>query len=160
MSIKKTDSLLSSLFSKDCQPCSIMAANILIFGVCALTTTISILSGYGPIHDTISWHGIVHLFNTSLEKGIIPFWNPYSQTGTPFFYYFQVWGVLDPVNLTLIIAQKLTGCSTYAIYVIRTMFWYFIFISGTYNLLRLLIKDNRISLYFSFVLFLSTFLVT
>ena len=71
-----------------------------------------ILTGFTPIHDAIGWHGAFHYFYTSIEREVIPYWNPYSQTGTPFFNYFQSFGLLLPLQFPWILFQKLTSCTT------------------------------------------------
>ncbi len=116
-----------------------------------------IMTGYAPTHDAISWHGIFHYFYNSIEKGIFPYWNPYSQTGTPFYAYCQPFGLLEPSNFLFVLIQKITGCTTFTTYILHYMFYFYIFIIGAYYVLRITIKSNRISLLYSLILFLACF---
>jgi len=134
-----------------------LSAHIIIASIFIFVAGFFILTGYGPIHDAISWHGTFHYFYSSIEKGIFPYWNPYSQTGTPFYVYCQAFGLLEPSNFLFIFIQKITGCNTLTTYILHYLFYFFIFIIGTYHLLRIITKSNSISLLFSLVLFLSCF---
>ena len=136
---------------------SLLSAHLIIASIFIFVAGFFILSGYGPIHDAISWHGTSHYFYSSIEKGIFPYWNPYSQTGTPFYVYCQSFGLLEPSNFLFIIIQKITGCTTLTTYILHYLFYFFIFIIGTYHLLRVVTKSNSISLLFSLVLLLSCF---
>ncbi|OHD69333.1 MAG: hypothetical protein A2W19_05330 [Spirochaetes bacterium RBG_16_49_21] len=116
-----------------------------------------IISGYGPVHDAMNWHGVSHYFYTSVADGRFPYWNPYSQAGTPFYNYFQTLGLLEPSNFIFIFIQKITGCTTFTSYILHYLFLMYIFILGTYFTLRFLLRDNRLSLVFSIILLLSVF---
>lgn len=116
-----------------------------------------IVTGYGPVHDAMEWHGVFHYFYSSLEQGSVPYWNPYSQTGTPFFTYFQAFGLLDPTNLLCVPMKWFTGSTTFSTYLIHYLFYYFLFIIGTYEVIAFLGKNKPVALLFSGVLLLGCF---
>ncbi len=135
----------------------LLFSNYSIFFIFLILTVSFIISGYVPIHDAINWHGIFHYFCVSIEKGVIPWWNPFSQTGTPFYQYYQTLGLLDPSIFLLILIKKITSCTTFTLYIIHYFFRYFILISGTYYLLLLITNDKKISFFFSLGLLLASF---
>ncbi len=114
-----------------------------------------LLKGFSPTHDAISWQGAYHFFYSQIQNGVIPFWNPYSQTGTPFFVYYQSFGLLDPFNLVFIGLGKVTRCSTLTAYVFYYLFCYYVFVLGSYYTLRSITGDRSTSLLFSTVLSLA-----
>lgn len=132
-------------------------ANAIIASIFISIAGFFIITGYAPVHDAISWHGIFHYFYNSVEKGILPYWNPYSQTGTPFYVYYQSFGLLEPTNFLFVFIQKITGCSTFTTYILHYIFYFYIFIAGAYYVLRITTKNNVISLLFSLILFLACF---
>jgi hypothetical protein len=134
-----------------------MFAHIVLGVIFILVGSFWISTGYQPSHDVIEVHGLSHYFYSSIARGIIPYWNPYTQTGTPFFPYFQAGGFLTPLQFFCIFLQVLTGCTTLTTYVLHYLLMYYIFIVGTYYTLRLITTNNAISLIFSIVLFLASF---
>jgi hypothetical protein len=128
---------------------------LVLFLIFILFLIIFLVNGLTPTHDAISWQGAYHFFYSQIEKGIIPYWNPYSQTGTPFFVYYQSFGLLDPFNFIFIFVQKITGCTTLTTYIIYYLYCYFIFILGSYYTLKFIVKDQMISLLFSLILCLA-----
>ncbi len=136
---------------------SLFSAHVIIASIFISISGFFILTGYAPIHDAISWHGVFHFFYSSIEKGIFPYWNPYSQVGTPFYVYCQSFGLLEPSNFLFVLIQKITGCTTFTAYILHYMFYFYVFIIGTYYVLRVVTNSNSTSLLFSFVLFLACF---
>lgn len=130
---------------------------VIIGEICLGLASFCILSGYLPTHDAINLHGGYHYFYNSIGKGVIPYWNPYSQTGTPFFINFQGWGLLLPSQFICILFQKLTGCTTLTTYIIHYFLLYYIFIVGAFYTFRLFTRHNIISLIFSVILLCATF---
>jgi len=114
-------------------------------------------TGYLPGHDVVEDYGLSHYFYSSVARGVIPYWNPYSQTGTSFFGYFQPGGFLTPLQFLCILLQILTGCTTLTIYIVHYLLMYYVFILGAYCTLRLITANNGVSLIFSLVLFLASF---
>jgi len=122
-----------------------------------LLAIIFILLGITPSHDAIGWQGAHHFFYSSTESGVLPFWNPYSQTGTPFYVNYQTFGLLEPSNFLFIFIKKITGCTTLTAYLLHYFFYYYIFIIGTYATLRIITKSSKISLLFSMILLFACF---
>lgn len=114
-----------------------------------------LLNGFSPTHDAISWQGAYHFYYSQVEKGIMPYWNPYSQTGTPFFVYYQSFGLLDPIHFIFIGINKITGCSTLTSYVLYYLSCYYVFVLGAYYTLRSITGDRSTSLLFSLILSLA-----
>lgn len=133
-----------------------LSCNIAIFSIFFIGSSFFIITGYGPVHDAIGWQGIFHYFSENAQQGILPLWNPYSQTGTPFYVYYQTIGLLNPTYFISILIQKITQCTSVTAYIINYMLTYFIFILGTYYLLRQITNNNKSNFWFSIVLFLST----
>ena len=96
-----------------------MFAHIVLGVIFILVGSFWILTGYQPSHDVIEVHGLSHYFYSSIARGVIPYWNPYTQTGTPFFPYFQAGGFLTPLQFFCILLQVLTGCTTLTTYVLH-----------------------------------------
>ncbi len=107
-------------------------AHIVIISLFIAVVSVCLFTGFLPTHDVIAWYGMNHYFYHSLEQGIIPYWNPYSQTGTPFFQYFQTHGLLLPSQFIFIVLQKVTGWTTLTTYILHYFFLYYLFITGTY----------------------------
>ena len=134
-----------------------LSAHILLGSIFLVLAATFILLGITPSHDSIGWFGAYHYFYSSIGRGVFPFWNPYSQTGTPFFPNLQAFGLLEPSHFIFILIQKLTGSTTLTTYLFHFLFCYSVFIIGTYNSLRVITKNNKISLLFSFILLLACF---
>jgi len=132
-------------------------APIVLGVIFMIVGSVWIVTGYQPSHDVIEVHGLSHYFYSSIARGIIPYWNPYTQTGTPFFPYFQAGGFLTPLQFFCIFLQVLTGCTTLTTYVLHYLLMYYLFIVGTFYTLRVITTNNVISLLFSIVLFLASF---
>ncbi len=132
-------------------------AHLLLGGIFIALAGIFILTGFTPKHDAMGWHGAFHYFYTSVERGVMPYWNPYSQTGTPFFNNFQSFGLLLPVQFFWILVQKLTDSSTLTTYILFYFSMYYLFIAGTYCTLNIIIKHPNRSLCFSMTLLLVSF---
>lgn len=130
----------------------------IVLGLIFMTVgSVWIVTGYQPSHDVIEVHGLSHYFYSSIARGMIPYWNPYTQTGTPFFPYFQAGGFLTPLQFFCILLQALTGCTTLTTYILHYLLMYYLFIVGTYYTLRLITTNPVISLLCSIVLFLASF---
>lgn len=135
---------------------SIFSVGIIFFIFSGLAAFF-IMTGVTPNHDAMEWAGASHYFYSSVAKGVIPFWNPYSQCGTPFYPYFQSFGLLEPSNLFFILVYKMTGCSTLTVYLLHYLYYYLVFILGAYFLLVFIVGNRKVSLLFSLVLFLACF---
>ncbi len=107
---------------------------------------------YTPIHDAADWVGTFHYFYASIEKGVIPLWNPYSQTGTPFYTYYQPFGLLEPVNLLIALTKAVTHVRSLTAYLLDYLFRYFIFILGTYYVIKVVVSSSRTAVLFSMIL--------
>jgi hypothetical protein len=128
-----------------------------IFSFFVFMGSFYILSGITPNHDSIEWAGASHYFYSSVAEGIIPYWNPYSQCGTPFFVNFQSFGLLEPSQFIFALIQKLIHCTTLTTYLLHYLFCYFIFIIGAFFLIAFLTKNRRVAFFFSIVLLLAVF---
>jgi len=138
-------------------PDRLLCAHLVIGTIFIIIAGFCISTGYMPIHDVISWHGVFHFFYSNIERGVLPFWNSYSQTGTPFYTYYQSFGLLEPSNFLFILVQKIIGCTTLTTYIMHYLFYFFIFIIGAYYSLRIITQNNSISLLFSLILLLGCF---
>ncbi|MBU1870236.1 MAG: hypothetical protein KJ818_07190, partial [Candidatus Omnitrophica bacterium] len=136
---------------------SVGVAYLILGSILSIAAGFCIMSGYSMIHDAIDFHGAQHFYYTNLSKGLFPLWNPYSQTGTPFYVYFQAFGLLEPINFVVVFLQSITGCTTFTSYLVLYFTYYFIFIAGVYNLLRVVTKDNAVSLLFSLIMLVTCF---
>jgi len=112
-------------------------------------------TGYGPVHDAINWQGVFHYFYSSVAGGTIPYWNPYSQGGTPFYVYFQPFGLLEPSNFFFIALQGVFGLSSLTGYICHYLFIFYLFILGAFLTMRQITKNFSKSLLFAFVLMLA-----
>lgn len=130
---------------------------LVIFSVFFSLALFFLSTGITPNHDAIEWAGASHYFYSSLANGVMPYWNPYSQCGTPFYPYFQSFGLLEPTNLFFVLFYKLTGCTTLTAYLLHYLCYYFVFIVGTYFLLLFIVKSRKVSLLFSLVLLMACF---
>jgi len=127
----------------------------LIFIVLIITFTIFQLT---PEHDSIVWFvGWDFFYNTLTEQHVLPLWNPYDQTGTPFYPYYQPFGLLNPIQFIVVFLQKLIGWESITSYLVQFFAYYFIFIIGSYHVLRLATQNNLISFFFSIILMLACF---
>jgi hypothetical protein len=139
---------VTDLRSKDFSP-------LLVASVPLFYAVLYFMKGFSPTHDAISWQGAYHYFYSQIQNGIMPYWNPYSQTGTPFFVYYQSFGLLDPFNFLFIGIGKLTGCSTLTAYILYYFFCYYVFVLGTYYTLKSITEDRSTSFVFSMILSLA-----
>lgn len=131
------------------------AVGALILAVlCAFPPALLMLARLTPIHDSIFWYPLFAYFYESIAHGVIPYWNPYSQLGSPFFPMFQSLGLLDPLNLILALLYKFTRVNSLLLYLIHLFFQFYLFLVGTYFTLIHVTRNVRQSLLFSVVLFL------
>ena len=47
---------------------SVLTAHLIIASIFTFLAGFFIITGYAPVHDAISWHGIFHYFYNSVEK--------------------------------------------------------------------------------------------
>ncbi|MBF0441584.1 MAG: hypothetical protein HQK54_06740 [Oligoflexales bacterium] len=112
---------------------------------------------YSMSHDAIEWQGVYHYFYSSIASGVFPLWNPFSQMGTPFYQYYQCFGLLLPTNFIVIGLQKIFNWSTLTSYIIHYFLLYYIFILGSFFVFKLFLVDTAESFVFSLFLLISTF---
>lgn len=134
-----------------------LVAHIVIASLFIVLVSVCISTNFLPTHDVIEVHARNHYFYDSIARGVIPYWSPYGQTGSPFFSTFQAGGFLIPSQFVFIFFQKITGCTTLTTYILHYFFMYYIFILGTYYTLRVITDHNMNSLLFSIVLLLASF---
>jgi len=127
---------------------------LVLAGLCALPPALLMLARLTPIHDSIFWYPSFAYFYESIAQGVIPYWNPYSQLGSPFFPMFQSLGLLDPLNLLLGLVYKFTKVNSLMLYLIHLFFQFYLFLLGAYLTLIHITRNVRQSLLFSVVLFL------
>ena len=132
-------------------------AHIVIGSIFLVLASFCTLTGFLPTLDTIEVHGAFHYFYSSITRGIIPYWNPHSQTGMPFFNEFQTFGLLLPSQFVFVLFQKITGCTTLTTYILHFFFLYYVFVVGTYYTLQLITTRSIISLTFSMILAFACF---
>jgi hypothetical protein len=131
------------------------AVGTLILAIlCAFPPALLMLARLTPIHDSIFWYPWFAHFYESIAHGVIPYWNPYSQLGSPFFPMFQSLGLLDPSNLILALLYKFTRVNSLLLYLIHLFFQFYLFLVGTYFTLIHVTRNVRQSLLFSVVVFL------
>lgn len=84
-------------------------------------------------HDTINWLPFFDYYYSTVATGEFPFWNPYSQLGTPFFPGLQVLGLLDPTNLIFVgLYRFFPDLDPMALYHVRLFSRMFVFILGAH----------------------------
>lgn len=130
---------------------------------CALGSFFVILAllyswgGYTPVHGAMSPYGDYKFFYTSLAEGILPFWNPYSQSGMPYYVNYQLYGFLEPTNFLAVLAMKVFSWTPLAAYLFHQLLVYYIFVTGALHVLRFITGSPRTSLLFAFVFALAVF---
>lgn len=75
----------------------------------ALSLCAMLAGGFLPIHDAIGWEGIHRFFSSGIREWQLPFWNKFSQGGTPFYPYYQSIGLIEPLSLGMTIMLKFLG---------------------------------------------------
>ena len=86
----------------------------------------------------------------ALEKGIFPFWNPYSNCGEPFFLTLYAYPIFfNPLNLVLYAAVAIFKFSLLDAYVLSWLCIFIEFAAGCFFLFRYLFKE-RLGAYTAF----------
>ena len=120
-----------------------------VFALLAVSSAAMFLAGFLPIHDAIGWEGIHRFFSSGLRNWQIPFWNKFSQGGTPFYPYYQSLGLIEPLNLAVALALKVLGVpigySYAATYLLLVLFITF----TSYLVLEHVLRDKRLSVSFA-----------
>ncbi len=94
-------------------------------------------------HDAVWWMGNYYYFIESLASGTYPLWDPYTTTGTNFYPYLHVHGLLDPlVFITLIMVKA--GVAPLTSYTYLYLFMLVVFGAGAYYLYRQ-VSGHRLS---------------
>lgn len=62
-------------------------------------------------HDAIYWYPVYHYFVGSLSQGVFPLWDPYMQSGTPFYTNINLLGLLDPLLIIFAILIRFVNLS-------------------------------------------------
>ncbi len=119
--------------------------------------TVFVTFGITPVHDAIGGYGPFHYFCEWLARGVVPYWNPYQLTGRPFYPDFQLYGLWEPSNYLFILLYKLTGCTILTAFLWHYLFYYWLFIEGSYWTFSLLTRKPGPSLLFSLVLLMGLF---
>ncbi len=101
---ESTTSLLMKFFSYK----TTAGGTILLSVIFIVLANLMLASNYLPIHDAIEWHGVFHYFYNAVERGVMPYWNPYSQTGTPFFNNFLL-GCIASLTIALELFRRCRG---------------------------------------------------
>jgi len=129
---------------------------LLLGGVVGGLTLLCILTDVYPVHDAIEWHGIFRYYYYWISHGVVPFWNPYTQAGTPFYFYFQALGLLEPSNLIFAFLGRLAGGAWLQADFAHYMFIFLVFILGSYLLMAEVSGSLSGALIFTVVLLLSS----
>ncbi|MFC1522315.1 YfhO family protein [Elusimicrobiota bacterium] len=89
------------------------------------------------VHDTMRLFPMWAYFADCLQKGILPLWDPYLETGQPFFIISpgMTWAWY-PWTFMLILMGKLAGTPLISLFHYNLLAMYLILITGTYALFR------------------------
>ena len=112
-----------------------------------------LISGTYTTHageDMLSWYGVFQYFFESASDGVLPYWNPYSHGGEPFYLLFSLFRLLDPLIIIPVILTKLFSPDLLYIYHWHHALRLFLFLIGEFLLVKYLFKDKFIT----FVLFI------
>jgi len=94
------------------------------------------------VHDAIIWYGAFHYYVAGMADGNFPFWNPYMQSGTPFYPNMSIYGLLDPVILAGIAAVRAFSVSPLTVYIYFRLFRLAVFVVGAFFLFRHVTKNS------------------
>ena len=128
-----------------------LLASVLVFGVIYLNL---LLAGEMFTHDAIVWYGSYHYFVESLSRGVIPLWDPYTISGTPFYQNIPHVGDLDPIVLLCAIAVKL-GMTPLTTFIYMHLSRLLVFAFGAYYLFKFITGCRASSAVAACVLFFS-----
>ncbi|MFC1521480.1 YfhO family protein [Elusimicrobiota bacterium] len=103
-----------------------------------------------PVHDTLRHFPIWAYFADCIQQGIVPLWDPYLESGQPFFivspgmvHSWQPWSII------LVFLGKLTGTMLLNLYLYNMLIMHLIFTCGCYFLFKHL-TSSRIAAFSGF----------
>jgi hypothetical protein len=103
--------------------------------------------------DIEHWYGASAHFLNGFYNGVIALWNPYSQGGEPYFPYFGLFRMLDPVHLILVGFGRLFDAPIFNLYHFQYVVRCFICLLGFYYVFKELNQSFSINiLCFLFIL--------
>ena len=111
--------------------------------------SIFLISGTHTNHagfDMLSWYGIFQYFFESASSGILPYWNPYSHGGEPFYFLYSMSRLLDPLIIMPVILTKLFSPDLLFIYHWHHAVRLFFFLLGQFLLIKYLFKGKFITI--------------
>jgi len=101
-------------------------------------------------HDSALWYGIFSYFIDCLHNGFFPFWNPYMNSGEPFFLNISILRLWDPSVIFLALMGKLLKINIFTLYHYDLLLRFLVFICGCYFLFRYISK-YKISAFIAFI---------
>jgi hypothetical protein len=104
--------------------------------------------------DNIWWYGTFQFFIESASQGVIPFWNPFSHGGEPFFFMFSHFRLIDPLILIPVIITWIVDVDLLSLFHLYYCLRVFIYLLGVYVLIRSLFTDPKVVI-LTMLLFLS-----
>ena len=122
---------------------------LLIVCLCAM-----FLGGFLPVHDAIGWEGIHRFFSSNIRDWHIPFWNKFSQGGTPFYPYYQSLGLIEPLNLGITITLKALGIPIGYNYVLTYLLLILFTTFTSYLVIEHLLGDGLVGITFATIQFI------
>ena len=94
-------------------------------------------------HDTLRYYPVFAFFADSIQKGIIPLWDPYLEMGQPFFVISPEMIVAwQPWTLLLIFLGKCLGIGLLSLFHLHLLLLFIIFTGGAYLLFRHLFESR------------------
>ncbi len=95
--------------------------------------------------DTVWWYGAHQYFWENLLDGTFPFWNPFGNGGSPFYFLYAMYRLLDPLMIFPLLVVKLSSSvNLLKLYYQYALFREFFFLLGMGVLAHSLFRSNRI----------------
>lgn len=114
--------------------------------------------------DAELWYAFFHYFTESIYNNILALWNPYMHGGESFYMNWNLWRLLDPLNVIFVFIGKAFNITIFRLYHIQFIFKILLASLGIYFLYCYIFspyKRNKLSYYlitiFVFVLFTALF---
>jgi len=123
-------------------------------GLLALSLLAMLAGGILPVHDAIGWEGIHRFFSSNMREWHLPFWNKFSQGGTPFYPYYQSLGLIEPLNLGITVVLKILGVPLGYNYVITYLLLILFVTFTSYLVIAHILKDKVMGISFAMIQFL------
>jgi len=87
-------------------------------------------------HDALIWSGPFFYFLDSVTGGHIPFWDPYTMTGVPFYPHISWSETLIPFIYPLVLLREFSIIGAVTVFIYTRLVMLAIFVAGSYFLFR------------------------